>query len=201
MTVFQNAQSSPLHMPLIRSDSTFTGADVICLAETRLQDSDLDNDYSIEGFLPVIRNYQDKTHDRRPSHGLAIYVKQGHRIISSRKISTKLFESLCVDVVNSKSNCLYSVVVVYKAPACSFQDFKKHILSLSEQQFSNKLIIIGDFNFNVNADQSRNFLQVMNSRFPNAKYLRTSSTTKECTVLDVAFTTCNNANSEIITCV
>ena len=64
ITVFQNAQSLRLHMPLVQTDSTFLNADVICFAETRLHEDDLDNDYAIEGFLPVIRSDQiDKQHN------------------------------------------------------------------------------------------------------------------------------------------
>ena len=36
ITVFQNSQSLRLHFPLIQNDATFTDADIICLAETRL---------------------------------------------------------------------------------------------------------------------------------------------------------------------
>ena len=38
--VFQNAQSLRLHLPLVKSDGTFTDSDIICLAETRLQRND-----------------------------------------------------------------------------------------------------------------------------------------------------------------
>ena len=37
VTVFPNNQSLRLHFPLVRSDTTFTTADILCLAETRLQ--------------------------------------------------------------------------------------------------------------------------------------------------------------------
>ena len=43
--VFQNVQSLRLHLRLIQNDASFTDADVICMAETRLQQSDHDADY------------------------------------------------------------------------------------------------------------------------------------------------------------
>ena len=41
----------------------------------------------------------------------------------------------------------------------------------------------------------------MTTAFPRAKKLNTASTTSENTVLDIAFTSCNNAQSDVITCV
>ena len=87
VTVFQNAQSVHLHMLLIQNDSTFTNADVLCFAETRLRDIDLDVDYAIEGLLLVIRN--DQHHDTphlRPSHGLAIYVRNCHQLVIINRV-------------------------------------------------------------------------------------------------------------------
>ena len=202
VTVFQNAQSLRLHMPLVQSDSTFLNADVICFAETRLHEHDLDIDYAIEGFLPVIRSDQiDKLHNMRPPHGLAIYVRNCHHVVSTHKVSTKQFESVAIDVMNSHSSSVYSIIVVYKAPSCRFEDFKKQLMSLSQLRLSEKLIIIGDFNFNVQNDQNTNFLKAMTTVFPRAKKLNTASTTSENTVLDIAFTSCNNAQSDVITCV
>ena len=163
LTVFQNAQSLHLHMPLIQTDKTFTDADILCFSETRLHDIDLVVDYAIEGFLPVIRNDQHhKTPHMRPSHGLAIYVKNCHQVVSIHRIATEQFESLAVDVMNSHSGTHYSIRVVYKAPRCPFGDFKKHLLSLSKLQLSDKLIIVGDFNFNIQNDRNTTFLNVFN---------------------------------------
>ena len=202
VTVFQNAQSLHLHMPLVQADRTFANADVVCLAETRLSKDDLDVDYVFEGFHPIIRNDQhDKRHETRPPHGLAIYVRKCHQLLSIRRISVEQFESLVIDVLNSRSCLRYSIIVVYKAPGCMFGDFRKHVVSLSKLPLSDELLIVGDFNFNVQNGQNTNFLKVMTSAFPKAKQRKTTSTTKGNTVLDIAFTTCDNAHSDIITCV
>ena len=116
-TVFQNAQSLRLHFPLLHRDSTFTDADIICLAETRLQSTDLDADYSISGFYPIIRNDQSRVYDMRPSHGLAMYVKSCHKIISSQTVSSDKFEALAVSVINMRSQIVYTIIIVYKAPS------------------------------------------------------------------------------------
>ena len=201
VTVFQNAQSLRLHLPLVKTDNTFTDADVICLAETRLYQRDQDIDYAIDGFLPIIRNDQKKTHSIRPSHGLAIYVKNCHEVISTESLSTDRIESLAVRVLNVRSHDLHTILVVYKAPTCSFEDFKTHMQKLSRYHSSEKMIILGDFNFDISRDQNKNFRCIMKSFFPKSKLLNTKPTTQENTHLDVCFTNCNSASADIIACV
>ena len=72
---------------------------------------------------------------------------------------------------------------------------------LSQLHLSDKLVIVGDFNFNVQNGQNSNFVEVLESAFPKARLQQTAPTTKENIVLDIAFTTCNTAHSYIITCV
>ena len=201
LTVFQNAQSLHLHLPLVQNDSTFTGADIICFAETRLQQSDQDTDYTIQGFQSIIRNDQpNKIHGMRPAHGLAIYIKNCYDLISTEKLSTEQFESLVVNVSDVRSQNIYSVIVIYKAPMCGFENFRKHILLLSKLHLHGKLVIVGDFNFDVSYDLNRNFIEVVRSAFPNTRLLNTEPTTQKNTTLDVCFSSCN-ANSDVITCV
>ena len=201
VTVFQNAQSLHLHFPLVASDSTFTDADIICLAETRLKQTDQDNDFSIKGFKPIIRcDQRVATHNTRPAHGLAVYIKDCHQLLSVDKVSTELFESLSVNVLNSRSHRLYSVIVIYKAPTCRFEAFKKHIISLSCLQLSSNIIIVGDFNFDVSDDLNENFIGVMKSAFPMALQFDTPFTTRHNTKLDLCFSTCHGT-ANIVTCV
>ena len=200
--VFQNVQSLRLHLPLIQNDASFTDADVICMAETRLQQSDLDTDYSIKGFRQIIRNDQGKPMSgMRPPHGLAMYVKSCHEIVSSEALSTTKFESLAVDVRNVSSNSTYTLIAVYKAPTCSFEDFKTYIQSVRCFHRSEQLVIVGDFNFDVSQDKCKNFLWCMRSVFPSVRILNTIPTTREKTTLDLCFTNCNPSNASIITCV
>ena len=201
VTVFQNAQSLRLHLPLVNNDNTFIDADIICLAETRLYENDQDLDYSIDGFLPIIRNDQQKTQAVRPPHGLAMYVKNCHEVVSFENLSTNKFESLAVRVLNMRSYNLYTILIVYKSPTCSLEEFKTHVRKLSRFHSSDKLIILGDFNFDISRDQNKNFIYVMKSFFPSCKMLNTSSTTRESTSLDICFSNCNLACADIIACV
>ena len=200
--VFQNVQSLRLHLPLIQNDASFTDADVICMAETRLQQSDLDTDYSIKGFLQIIRCDQRETlSGMRPPHGLAMYVKSCHKIVSIEALSTDKFESLAVDVINVSSNSVYTLIAVYKAPTCSFEDFKTCIQSLRCFHTSEQLVLVGDFNFDVSQDRCKNFLWFMRSVFPSVTLLNTIPTTREKTLLDLCFTNCDPSKASIITCV
>ena len=200
--VFQNVQSLRLHLPLIQNDASFTDADVICMAETRLQQKDLDTDYSIKRFPQMIRSDQKETMPgMRPPHGLAMYVKNCHKILSSEVLSTDQFESLAVKVLNMRSNRIYTLIAVYKAPTCSFEDFKTGIQTLRCFHTSENLVIVGDFNFDVSQDRNKNFICFMRSVFPSVEILNTISTTRGKTVLDLCFTNCNPSNASIITCV
>ena len=91
--------------------------------------------------------------------------------------------------MNSRSHNFYTVIAVYKAPTCCFEDFKKHILSLSLLPLHDRLVIVGDFNFDVSHDSNRNFIEVMKSAFQNSRLLNTQSTTHKGTTLDVCFAT------------
>ena len=202
LMVFQNAQSLHLHFPQIRNDETFIAADVICLAETRLHQNDQDADYSIEGFSPIIRCDQyARIPGIRPAHGLAMYVKNCHRIVSSETISREKCELLTVNVLNMCSNKLYTVVIIYKAPSCSLEDFKACVRPLTRFKLSERLVIMGDFNFDVSRDRNKNFIRFMQSVFEKAEMLNTISTTQDSTVLDLCFTTCNLAKANVVTCV
>ena len=197
--VFQNAQSLRLHIPQIRNDSTFTDADVICLAETRLYCVDSDSDLSIKGYLPIVRNDQATSKGVRPPHGLAICVKENFRIDGVESISTKDFECLIVNLSSIFNS--YAIVVVYKSPNCSFETFKGHIQAFTRFQIKSNLFIVGDFNFDVSENKNEKFLNLMRLVFPKANLLETLPTTWENTKLDLCLTSCTAALANIITCV
>ena len=198
--VFQNAQSLRLHMPLVRNDSTFTSADVICLAETRLCCNESDAEFAIDGFLPIIRNDQNALGGTRPPHGLAMYVRQSIEIGSIENISTKEFECLIVQL-NPSSHHSTTIIVVYKSPNCSFKKFQENILLMTKYQTSEKLVIVGDFNYDIFRNQNDSFLHFMKSVFPTTQCLNSAQTTRDFTKLDLCFTSFAKASARIITCV
>ena len=200
--VFQNAQSLNKHFDLIKNDSTFIDADIVCFAETRLCSRDQDEEFSLRGFHSVYRNDQQTIHMKRPEHGLAIYVKTEFEVILSANKSTKSIESQIINVRKMRTNEIYTVLVVYKAPTCTVADFKSHIMSISRNDiFSKKLIIVGDFNIDICEEQNINCIEFMCQSFPCAHLLKTLPTTHGETTLDLAFTTCSNAKADITSCI
>ena len=197
--VFQNAQSLRLHFPQISNDETFAKADILCLAETRLQLTDSDLDYAIKGFQPIIRNDQS-TNGQRPPHGLAVYVKHCLRVDSFKLFSTPTIESITLEMVDERSDVCYTILVVYKSPSCSFNDFQSCMREVKVRS-THKLIIVGDFNFDVSSNQNKSFLGSMNTLFPSVKLQNTLPTTHGNTILDLCFTTCEHSSAYIIACV
>ena len=96
---------------------------------------------------------------------------------------------------------MYTIIALYKAPNCSFEEFKTYLESVAHLQISNQLIIVGDFNFDVTRNMNKTFVLFMKSLFPKAKMLQIISTTQQKTLLDLCFTTCSQTNADIITCV
>ena len=197
--VFQNAQSLRLHIPLLQNDSTFTSADVICLAETRLCCKDQDSEFSVEGFQPIIRSDQSAFDGLRPSHGLAMYVKKHIEINLIETVSTKEFE--CLKVQLNSPHQSTTIIAVYKSPNCSAKTFKEHIRSMMRFHVTDKIIIVGDFNYDVSRQQNDSFLQFMKSVFPKTNVLDSLQTTRDDTRLDLCFTSFPNASANIVTCV
>ena len=202
VVVFQNAQSLCAHFSLVQNDKTFTDADVLCFTETRFCQDDKDSEYTIEGFKHVIRNDEhQQSRTTRPTHGLAVYVKNCHEVVCVEKISSPLFESTILNLQNCKTQHKYTIIVAYKSPRCGFQEFTRHIQDLSNCRIDEKVVILGDFNFDVANSQYANFVKTMTSVFPTVSRLWTPPTTHGNTVLDVSFSSCENATANILTCV
>ena len=135
----------------------------------------------------------------RPPHGLAMYVKQSIEIGIVETISSNEFECLTVQLNPSQQST--TIIVVYKAPNCTLNNFKKHILSMAQFQTSEKLVIVGDFNYDLSRGQNESFLHFIKSVFPTTQYLNTSTTTRDFTKLDLCFTSFARASARMITCV
>ena len=186
----------------MQNDKTFTDADVLGFAETRFCQDDKDDEYTIEGFKQVIRNDEHpQCGTTRPAHGLAVYVKNCHEVICVEKISSPLFESIILNLQNCKTRHKYTVIVVYKSPRCASQEFTRHMKNLSSCRIEEKVVILGDFNFDVANSQCAHFVKTMTSVFPTVARLCTPPTTHWNTVLDVSFSSCENATANILTCV
>ena len=174
-------------------------SDVICFAETRLHPNDKDLDYAIEGFKPIIRNDQE-TCGQRPPHGLAVYLKDCFKVDSLNFFSESKVESITLEIVDGRNDECYTILIVYKSPSCSLNDFQT-CRNAVKVISSHKLIIMGDFNFDISSNRNRGFVDSMKTFFPHAKLQNTLPTTHGNTKLDLCLTTCENASARIIACV
>ena len=130
-----------------------------------------------------------------------MYVKESIEVGSMETISAKEFECLIVELKRPPSHHLITLIVVYKSPTCSRSRFKEHIQSLTRFQASDKLIIVGDFNYDISQNQNESFLHFMKTVFPKTECLDVSLTTHGFTKLDLCFSSFERASANIITCV
>ena len=118
------------HINDVRANDTLKCSDVIMVSETHLIVGDADVDHNIEGFQNICRLDETTDHVLRPSHGLAIFVKNGILLKEIQKLRSTGFEALYV--------CLYKVgdlqpvqfISVYASPQIKFQNLTKNIAEL-----------------------------------------------------------------------
>ena len=187
---FNNARSLHAHFKDIKSDPNVTNADIIGISETRLIQSDSDDEYALHGFMPLIRNDQRPNDIRaRPPHGLAVYIKNGILVDNVSVFSSSNVEYVSADIMSDKGHI--QIVYVYKAPACRFADFKETLLLnlLPQLNVRDNILIMGDFNFDLTVENT-NFLRFMENTFKCKQFIA-QKTTQYGSILDLAFLNVN----------
>ena len=136
----------------------------------------------------------------RTPHGLAFYVKSNHKIVETHHLSTPNFECSLVDVVFEGQEANVTIVVLYKAPTCQVSTFRKHFLDLTSEIVlkENKFILVGDFNFDITDTGNSHILEFMKSSLPKSNQLVCEPTTDANTLLDLAFSNCQEASASTI---
>ena len=184
--VFNNTRSLHAHINDIRSDPNILNADVIGLAETRLITNDSYEDYVLENYN-FFRTDQEQTNPRtRPPHGLALYIKNTLSIKDIKDYSHPDFEFVAADIAGSKGHI--QVVVIYKSPKCKFQAFKDFCMNklVPCLNFNCNLILMGDFNFDIQKSSSSSFLAFMKQTFQCNQIIKKVTTDYNST-LDLIF--------------
>ena len=64
---------------------------------------------------------------------------------------------------------MYTIIALYKAPNCRFEEFKTYLESVAHLQISNKWIIVGDFNIDVTRNMNKKIALFRRSLFPKLK--------------------------------
>ena len=157
LVMFHNVQSLNKNILDIRCDQTFLCASLISLVETWTKSSD---SLEIEGFKIIRRR---DCHDKRKPFGQIIYVKnhlQYENIMERYEYVGEDHTEYCS--IKIDDICFISV---YNSPNSSFAVLKKHlheVISISKK-FSDKIIIVGDFNINLKITANHRFIEFMES--------------------------------------
>ena len=184
-TIFNNCRSLHLHIDDIKSDNNVLSSHIAGFSETRLWSRDKDENFMIEGFQ-LIRNDETCTEmTTRPSHGLAVYVRHSIKIKECHMLSENPLEFIFLSV--ECQSLKWQIAVIYKSPSTSFSAFKatvrNHLSPLVK--VSDPLIILGDFNSNINQTESLSTWMV--NEFSSRQMINTC-TTDYGSILDLIFT-------------
>ena len=193
--IFQNARSLHLHFPDIIHDNNFLCADVISIAESRLTTQDQDIHYMIPGYQ-LFRNDDCSIANKRPYHGLIIYIKNSFDVLQADSISLSEFESIMLLVKSDKS--IFQILIVYKAPSTKYDTLcsllKDKVIPSVDQLLP--LIIMGDFNIDV-SDGNSQFVQFMLKEL-QCNQLVKETTTNQNTTIDLIFTNIKQTKNGVI---
>ncbi|CAC5411689.1 unnamed protein product [Mytilus coruscus] len=171
-----------------KSDPNILDTDVIGIAESRLISTDENEDFYVPGFEPPVRLDQKQNNfNTRPPHGLVLYYRTDCFLHNTFTYSTPHLEFVKADIISS-SKGLFQVVFVYKAPHCKFTQLKDVFLAdlLPDVYLRHpKIIIMGDFNFDLNTGNT-SFFKFMRDTFCCSQIV-SKPTTSYGTVLDLIF--------------
>lgn len=188
--VYHNTRSLHKHFVDLKSDFILKDADILGLSETRLKKCESSASYKISGYELFRCDGKGCNAEERPYHGIAVYHKP---TMSFESLSNFGVEVVCGNIVyNDNPICL---CFLYCPPKNStLQTFKKIFEELFHKcgNFEGSIIIMGDFNRNLNNDKS--FVDYLTQKY-SLRQLVQENTTDYGTLLDQIYT---NINPEYI---
>jgi DNA replication protein DnaC len=92
--VFSNCRSLHKHFPQIRNEPNILALDVIGFSETRLNSSDVVENYQLQGYTAIFNHEELDDLNRRPYHGTAMYVKMNTKQPVSQSLTMASWSSL-----------------------------------------------------------------------------------------------------------
>ena len=153
--LFQNVRSLHLHIADIASDYNVKAADINIFVETALCSNDDNALYEIPSFQ-LFRNDFVKNCARTP-YGTAVYVKDDAQLISQPLRCNYNDVEMTLLKANHPVNNLHTVGIyrsTSKVRITRFIDALKHLHSTILDNPSTPVIILGDFNVNLNENAS-----------------------------------------------
>ena len=183
---FNNARSLHKHYKDVQSEPNVLAADIIGFAETRLCSRDENVHFALKRFRLVRLDDTVKEANKRPYHGLALYVKEYLQIQKVMKMQCKSFEFIFTGTFSIQRGYV-QVVVLYKYPKSSQTDFRNDIRCHLRPviDLNAKLVILGDFNIQIDG-ASTGFVDFVETLFGCMQHIKQCTT--DCgSVLDLIF--------------
>ena len=195
--IFQNIRSLHAHFTDITCEAKNKAADVLAFAESRLSHNDHNDDYKFEGFHDVIRNDQNHLHNRRPPHGLALYVRDSYTVSDVHHFSSNELEYSFLKIKSDQKPTM-QVIALYKSNTCHLDIFRNELRCIKNLiGDSDHFIIVGDFNIDVSSSQNKVLLTELEAVF-GVGQLISQSTTLYNTIIDLAFSNSESVHAMII---
>ena len=153
--LFQNVRSLHLHVADVASDYNVKAADINMFVETALCSNDSNDLYQIPSFQ-LFRN-DFVTHGTRTPYGTAVYVKENVQLLSEPLRCNYNDVEITLIRVNQPVHNLH-IVAIYRSTSkvkiARFMNALKHLHSTFLNDPNTPVIILGDFNVNLNENAS-----------------------------------------------
>ena len=138
----------------MKCENNLTEADLFSVCETWHCKTDSGDRFQIDGFRMYRQDGTSYDMNARPHRGLALYVKD---FVHVNKV--QYFTSSKVEFIVAKlfigTDCL-QLLTIYKAPQCKFHEFCMLLQQKCDHliEFEKTLVITGDFNSDIQKDNS-----------------------------------------------
>ena len=153
--LFQNVRSLHLHVADVASDYNVKAADINMFVETALCSNDSNDLYQIPSFQ-LFRN-DFVTHGTRTPYGTAVYVKESVQLLSEPLRCNYNDVEITLIRINQPVHNLH-IVAIYRSTSkvkiARFINALKHLHSTFLNDPNTPVIILGDFNVNLNENAS-----------------------------------------------
>ncbi len=126
-----NTRSLKKHFQDILHDNLFLKADIICLQETHLYDTDKTSMYTLAGFKSVFAS-------KGKGAGVAMYVNSSIEVLVSETVVQKTFQSIKMSLRE------LDIIVIYQSPNYSNNALMSYLCSVLETD--KNIVLCGDFN-------------------------------------------------------
>ena len=187
---FNNARSLNKHFQDIEHEPNVLAADVIGFAESRLCARDQNVHFSLRRCNLVRLDDTQYESLNRPSHGLALYMKEYLEVQKLVKLQCQSCEFI-YSALHSRQKGHFQVVILYKYPKSSQRDFKTdlqcHLRPVVD--LNAKLVILGDFNIQIECVSSQ-FVHFMETLFSCVQHIG-EPTCDFGSTLDLVFANCH----------